>query len=30
MKGDILYTKWQSIKYAVQRSFLISDFLESF
>ena len=30
MRGNIMYSKWQSIKYASQQSFLINDFLQSF
>ena len=30
MRGNIKYTKWQSIKYALQWNFLINNFLESF
>ena len=30
MRGNIIYIKWQNIKYAVQRSILMNNFLESF
>ena len=31
MRGNIMYTKWQRMEYAVQRSFLMNEnFLESF
>ena len=29
MRGNVVYTKWQSISYAVQKN-LMKDFLESF
>ena len=29
MRGNIMYTKWQSNEYTVQRSFSMDDFIES-